>query len=216
VALVYLASGGSKLLDPDWRSGRVLLGRVALYGGQAVAQGVPSAVVEGLSRPGVAALLSALAIGTELGLVVGLWPHRTRALALWWGTWFHLTIEATSRVEGFTWLTLALYALFATPDRHARTLLYDASSARARLGARVVRLADWLRRFEIRTPTSEEARNAPGAALVTVDRNGRRATGLGALAVVARSVPVLFPLWVPIAVLARLARGRAYFCHSGF
>ncbi len=69
--------------------------------------------------------LAKLAIATELFLSVGLWLWRTRVFALWWGVCFHLTIEATSRVEGFTWLTLAMYALFATPDARARTLAYD-------------------------------------------------------------------------------------------
>ena len=32
LALIYVASGGSKLLDPDWRDGRVLLERFRLYG----------------------------------------------------------------------------------------------------------------------------------------------------------------------------------------
>jgi hypothetical protein len=116
VALIYVASGGSKLLDPDWRSGRVIMERLSLYGGQAVDAGVPQGVLDLLSRPAAAHALATLAIATELLLSVGLWPRRTRAFALWWGVWFHLTIEATSRVESFTWLTLAMYALFATPD----------------------------------------------------------------------------------------------------
>jgi hypothetical protein len=120
VSLVYLASGGSKLLDPDWRSGQVLLERFHLYGGQAVAAGVPSALVDALSRPPVTALLAALAIATELFLSAGLWLPRARLFALAWGLWFHLSIEATSRVEGFTWLTVAMYALFVTPEVRAR------------------------------------------------------------------------------------------------
>ncbi len=43
VSIVYLASGGSKFFDPDWREGRVLATRVALYGGNAVNAGVPRA-----------------------------------------------------------------------------------------------------------------------------------------------------------------------------
>jgi len=120
VSIIYLASGGSKLLDPDWRSGRVLLERFRLYA-QSIegSGGVVGWLVEQGSRPDVAGLLAALAIATELFLAVGLWSRRTRMLALCWGVLFHLAIEATSRVEGFTWLTLAVYALFLTPDMRA-------------------------------------------------------------------------------------------------
>jgi hypothetical protein len=201
VATVYLASGGSKLLDPDWRSGRVILTRFALFGGRAVDAGVPSALVGWFSRPEVGGALAAMAIGTELLLVVALWPRRTRAFALWWGTGFHLTIEATSRVEGFTWLTLAMYALFATPDVRARAVRFDASVARQRSLARAIGALDWLARFEI----APRGPGMPGRGLAVVDRDGRELAGLRALAAVARCVPVLFPLWVPLAAIARVA-----------
>ena len=124
VSIIYLASGGSKLLDPDWRSGRVLLERFHLYAQSTEGSGgLVGWLVELASRPGVAGLLAALAIATELFLAVGLWSRRTRVFALCWGVLFHLAIEATSRVEGFTWLTLAVYALFLTPDMRAWRLL---------------------------------------------------------------------------------------------
>jgi hypothetical protein len=124
VSIIYLASGGSKLLDPDWRSGRVLLERFHLYAQSPEgSDGLVGWLVELASQPGVAGVLAALAIATELFLAVGLWSRRTRVLALCWGVLFHLSIEATSRVEGFTWLTLAVYALFLTPDMRAWRLL---------------------------------------------------------------------------------------------
>lgn len=122
VSIIYLASGGSKLLDPDWRSGRVLLERFRLYGGQALDAGVPGWIVDRISTPGLAGALAALAIVTELFLAVGLWSRRTRLFALAWGIGFHLVIEATSRVEGFTWLTLAAYLLFVNTDDRARNV----------------------------------------------------------------------------------------------
>ncbi len=204
VALIYLASGGSKLLDPDWRSGRVLMARLTLYGSQAVDAGVPQGVIDRLSEPGTARTLAALAIATELLLTVGLWPRRTRAFALWWGVWFHLTIEATSRVEGFTWLTLAMYALFATPDARARKLVYDASRPRERTLARAVAWLDWLTRFEVRPRPGGEADRG----IVVIDRDGTRATGLCAVAAVARCIPLLFPLWLPLEALAALGPAR--------
>ncbi|HEY5147683.1 MAG TPA: HTTM domain-containing protein [Polyangiaceae bacterium] len=213
VSLVYLASGGSKFFDPDWREGRVLATRMALYGSNAVNAGVPRSVVAWLADPDVASGLAKLAIATELFLSVGLWLWRTRVFALWWGVCFHLTIEATSRVEGFTWLTLAMYALFATPDARARTLAYDPARLAHRVVARAVAWLDWLARFRLApalpgASTSTERRMTRG--MTVVDRDGTRATGLGALAAIARCTPLFFPLWLPLAAVARVlqALGR--------
>jgi hypothetical protein len=112
LSIIYVASGASKLLDPDWRSGVVLLERFHLYASQAIAAGVPERVMNALAQPSAASVLAKGAIATELFLAVGLWPARTRLFALCWGTGFHLIIEATSRVEGFTWLVLASYLVF--------------------------------------------------------------------------------------------------------
>jgi hypothetical protein len=115
LSIIYLASGGSKLLDADWRSGLVLLERFHLYASQAIAAGVPAGVMDALARPATASVLAKGAIATELFLAFGLWPARTRVLALCWGAAFHLVIEATSRVESFTWVVLASYLVFVTP-----------------------------------------------------------------------------------------------------
>jgi hypothetical protein len=199
VSIVYLASGGSKLLDPDWRGGRVLLERFRIYGPQALEAGIPGWIVERLSQPGVTAVLAALAIATELFLAVGLWSRRTRVFALWWGVWFHFAIEATSRVEGFTWLTLAVYALFVTPDARARRLFFDPASARGRWTARAVGRLDWFARFDVAPQVSEFA---PHPVFVVL-RDGTRVTGAAALAAIARCVPLLFPAWLPLALIAR-------------
>jgi hypothetical protein len=42
---------------------------------------------------------------------------------------------------------------------------------------------------------------------VIVRRDGSRATGIRALAMVARCVPLLFPLWAPLALLASFTKG---------
>jgi hypothetical protein len=206
LSIVYVASGGSKLLDPDWRAGRVMLERFRLYAQQAIDAGVPGRVVEWMSRADITSALAKMAIATELLLAVGLWSRRARVFALWWGVWFHLTIEATSRVEGFTWLTLAVYLLFVTPDVRARKLFFDASSAMGRLGARGVALLDWLARFQIEPLAPDAA--GKGHAVLVVLRDGTRVSGLGALAAVAGCTPLLFPLWAPLVALARLLRAR--------
>jgi hypothetical protein len=232
LCIIYLASGGSKLLDGDWRGGQVLRERFRLSQAAAAGAGVPDVVIEALSRPAVTCGLATVAIVTELLLPVGLWGRRTRALALWWGVGFHLAIQATSRVEAFTWLTLVVYALFATPDVGGRALLYDASRASGRAAARGVRWLDWLARFRYealgsarspesgaehrrgsaRSPESgaEHRRGSARspAAVVVVDRDGTRSTGVAALALIARCTPLLFPIWVPLAIVARVARGK--------
>jgi hypothetical protein len=208
VSLIYLASGGSKLLDPDWRSGAVLLERLRLYGSQAVAAGIPASVVDWISQPAATSGLAKLAIATELLLAAGLWSRRTRVMALWWGVGFHLAIEATSRVEGFTWLTLAMYGVFATPDVRARRFFYDRSRTKGRLYARVVMLLDWLSRFEVKAWEPDDVKK--GHSVVVVRRDGSLATGLGALAMVARCTPLLFLMWAPLAFAASFTeRGDA-------
>jgi hypothetical protein len=205
LCIVYVASGGSKLLDADWRNGLVLGDRFARYGYQALAKGVPRELVELLSQPLATSALAKLAIATELLLAVGLWPRRTRAFALWWGVGFHLTIEATSQVETFTWLTILMYALFATPDVRARKLFFDPSRGKGVVIARFVVLFDWLARFEVR-PWEPDALKG-GHTIVVVRRDGTRATGVRAFAMVARCVPVLFPLWGPLALVASFTKG---------
>jgi hypothetical protein len=205
LSIIYIASGGAKLLDPDWRAGLVLGNRLALYGHQALEHGVPSCVVAFFSQPDVTSALAKLAIGTELFLAAGLWFRRTRIPALWWGVWFHLTIQTTSSVEGFTWLTLAIYGLFVTPDVQARKLFFDPTRIKGKGLAILVGMLDWFARFEIKPWAPDALRT--GHALVIMRRDGSRATGVRALAMVARCVPLLFPLWAPLAFLASFTKG---------
>jgi hypothetical protein len=205
LSLIYLASGGGKLLDADWRDGLVLADRLTRYSGQALSRGVPAAIVDLLANPTGGSALAKIAIATELFLAIGLWSRRTRVYALWWGVWFHLTIELTSRVELFTWLTFAAYALFVTPDVHARKFFFDPSRPKAALYARLVRLLDWFARFEVVAWQPDALRT--GHSLVIVRRDGSRATGVRAFAMVARCIPALFPLWAPIALWASFTKG---------
>ena len=207
VSMIYVASGGSKLLDPDWRDGKVVLERLVMSAQMAIDRGVPVSVMDWLCKPDVAGALSELAIATELLLSVGLWLRPTRVFALWWGIWFHLTIEATSRVEGFTWLTLAVYVLFAAPELRTRKVVYDASRPGARAVARAIASIDWLARFEVKAWPKDDVRRGRG--VVVVREDGSHATGIHALVMVARCTPLLFPAWAPLAAAASLARKPA-------
>ena len=197
LSIVYLASGGSKLLDPDWRGGLVIGDRLARSTALAVSKGVPVDFVRFLSNPAVASGLSKVAIATELFLAVGLFVPRTRFFALWWGGMFHATIEVTSKVELFGWLTLTIYVLFARPTLREREVLYDESRSLGSFVATAVRALDWLVRFEVST----DAARCEGHVFAVVDRDGTKATGLAAVALLARAIPLLFPLSVPLYVV---------------
>jgi hypothetical protein len=110
----------------------------------------------------------------------------------------HLTIEVTSKVELFTWLTLAAYALFARPALRERILYYDEDRATGVLMMRAVRFLDWLARFEVRADKGR----AGGSAFAVVERDGSSATGVRGFARIARATPLLFPLSVPLFVAA--------------
>ena len=157
-----------------------------------------------LSQPASTSALAKLAIATELFLALGLWMRRTRVFALWWGVMFHLTIEVTSKVEIFTWLTLTTYVLFATPDEHARKFFFDPLRTKGVFYARLVSALDWLARFDVKPWDPDDLRR--GHSIVIVRRDGTRATGVRALAMLARCVPILFPLWAPLALLATFTK----------
>ena len=203
VSIVYLASGGSKLLDPDWRSGVVLADRIVRHAHLAVAAGVPRSVVDALARADASSALAKLAIMSELVICVGLWLRPTRVVVLWWGLWFHVTIQLTTNVETFTVLTLAMYGAFATPDFHARKLRYDPSRFWGKTAGVLVPLLDWLGRFEVK---AWEPDDQPGHSLVVVRRDGERVTGIRAFAMITRCTPLLFPLWAPVALIASFTR----------
>ena len=203
ISIVYLASGGSKLLDPDWRGGLVLADRIARHAHLAIAAGVPRKVVDLLGQEGSASALAKLAIMTELVLCAALWIRPTRVVAMWWGVWFHITIQLTTKVETFTLLTLAMYGVFVTPDYHARTLRFDPSRFWGKTAGTLVPLFDWLGRFEVKPWQPDDH---PGHSVVVVRRDGGRVTGVRAFAMVARCVPLLFPFWAPIALVASFTR----------
>lgn len=198
VSLVYLASGGSKLLDPDWRSGAVLADHVA----RATPHGVPGLLAH-LARDDAASALAKAAIMTELLLCVAVWIRPARAVALWWGLWFHLVVQLTTPASTFTILQLAMYGVFVTPDFHARTLRFDPSRPWGRTASVVVSVFDWFGRFEVKPWEPDDQR---GHSVVVVRRDGASVTGIRALTMIIRCIPLLFPLWAPLALVASFTR----------
>jgi hypothetical protein len=196
VSLMYLASGGSKLFDSEWRGGQMMLEMIRAFSRTMHDRGVPEGIVRAMQTPLGASLLAKGAIGTELALAGLLWSPRTRRLAIWVGLVFHVTISQITPVRLFTIEMLLVYLLFATPDVGARTIRYD---PKRHTIVNVVEGLDWLRRFTLAPST--------GADLVLVDRDGREKRGLRAAAVVFGALPAIFVLW-PFAAAVAAALGR--------
>jgi hypothetical protein len=191
LSLVYVASAGSKLLDPDWRTGHVIADGIARFGREAMARGVPPWCIDLLMTHWVASLAAKAAIATELSIGLGVWSRRLRAPALWLGLVFHGTIELVTTVGIFGWLMVLSYTAFATPETETR--LFRFASPRQR---RLVATLDWLRRFRYEAAPVTSA----------VDRGGETYSGLAAAALVARATPLLFPLWPLLWIASRFRR----------
>jgi hypothetical protein len=202
ISAIYLASGGGKLLDPDWFAGQTMWVRF-VDGIDTLARAgwaIPEWLRTFASAPWVASLASKAAISLELSLGFGLWWRRTRVVALWAGVMFHFGIEVSSRVELFSWLMGAGYvAAFVTPELRERTLRIDPSWRFARALRRAVSLLDWLARVRL-----EEGREGLAGPVVLVDRGGERLNGLAAAAGVARVIPAFFVFWGPLALVSKL------------
>jgi hypothetical protein len=202
ISAIYFSSGSGKLLDPDWFGGQTMLVRFT-DGIEKLAQDgwpIPKWSIGLASAPWFASLASKSAILLELSLALALWWRRTRVVALWAGVVFHFGIEVSSRVELFSWLMAAGYvAAFVTPELRERTLLIDPSWRFARALQRAVPLLDWLARLKL-----EMGQGAHPGRVVFVDRGGERATGLAAVAAMARVIPVFFIFWGPLALLSKL------------
>jgi uncharacterized membrane protein YphA (DoxX/SURF4 family) len=201
VSIVYLASGSSKLVDRDWRSGQVLYDRLVRYGGAAVDSGVPARVVAFFQQESVASFLAKGAITTELFLAFALQTRRLRIPALFVGLIFHAMIELSARVELFSFTTLAAYLLFATPDYHARTLRFDPLRKKSVALAWAVRALDWLARFDVAPWTPDAV--AKSRSFVVTDRDGAPCTGFHAVMTLMRALPLTFPLWAILVPFAR-------------
>lgn len=199
VSLIYIASGGSKLLDPDWRDGTVMGLRLLGAVHKVRELGAPQKLLHWMGTPGAGSFAAKGAIATELFLAIGLWLRPTRVVALWWGFMFHMWIEITAKVELFSWLTIAMFAVFVTHDTEGRTFLFDSNRSKGKILARLVKLFDWLARFEVKPWSSDSLEK--GHSVVVVRRDGSFATGMYAFLMATRCLPILFPLWAPTALV---------------
>jgi uncharacterized membrane protein YphA (DoxX/SURF4 family) len=193
VSSVYLTSGGTKLLNPDWRSGRVLWDRMARTQHLIPFDGALRDLV--LSRA-FHHVLSPAAIAVELFLGVGLWLHRTRLPAIWVALAFHVSIELTASVQTFSYTAIAALLLWVTPATRDRTLTAD------KRFAGVVRRLDWLGRFDI---TEAPATGSPAR---LIDRDGTTRSGRAARLTALSRLPLLFAVVAPALALDRIRERR--------
>ena len=184
VALVYIASGFSKLIDPDWWGGTVT--RLRVVAGVDRLGWLPDSVVNLLLDPDFHAWAAKAIVLTELFIGVGLLWRRTRYAAVWVAIPFHLSIEATAAVQVFTWAALAALVIWVTPLAHDREVTVG------RRWANVIRALDWTGRF---TFVESEKR------IVVVDRDGAVRQGATATRLVASRLPLTFPIAAPLALL---------------
>jgi hypothetical protein len=197
VSLVYLTSGISKLVDPDWLSGVVLWDRAVRY--QHVLDPLPSWGVDLLTWRGLYWLVAPAAVLTELCLGVGLWFGRTRLAAVWLAIAFHLSIEISARVEVFSYAAIAALVIWVTPVARDRVVRLRPDDAAPRLLATALRTLDWFGRFR-----TEPARQGD-AAVTVIDRDGRAVTGRPAVRLILTRLPLTFPVAVLLSTRERPA-----------
>ncbi len=111
---IYAASGMSKLLDPDWFSGKVSWGRLIEKEAN-VRAALPNGIEDLVLNRDFHTFAAKLIIATELFIAGGLWWRRTRRLAIFVAVCFHIGIEFTARVQIFSYLGIAVLFIWADP-----------------------------------------------------------------------------------------------------
>jgi Vitamin K-dependent gamma-carboxylase len=203
VSLVYIASGTSKLLDPDWIGGLVLWDRVVRYQHVLVPTPVPDWGIDLLTSRWLYFIVGPAAVATELFIGIGLWSMRTRLAAIWVALLFHMSIEISASVEVFSYAAIAALAIWVTPVTRDRVVRLPAGRA-AGLGL-LVRATDWFGRFDV-------VSTGDGSTGITVeDRDGTVLGGTRALALVGSRLPLTFLFAAPcrLVTVARGGRPRA-------
>lgn len=114
-SVVYLASGVSKLVDPDWFGGAVTWGRV--MAGRAQLAGLPSWLQSALVDREVHTWAAKAIVLTELFIGVGLWFRPTRYPAVAVAVIFHIAIGLTAAVQVFSYLAIAVLIIWLAPGR---------------------------------------------------------------------------------------------------
>ena len=192
-AVVYGASGLSKLIDPDWFGGTVTWHRVVQVRDRLDASPLPGWAVSLLADRSFHTVTAKLIVMTELFIAIGLWWRATRYAAVWVAVCFHLAIEVSASVQVFSYLAIAALVIWAVPSTRDRVVAIDPANPRHRRLVPVIGALDWLARFRVVDGPS-------GAPVTLTDRDGSVATGPPAVARVLSRLPLT--AWFALPTLA--------------
>jgi hypothetical protein len=182
VAVVYAASGVSKLLDPDWFGGVVTRLRVERDVDAVAGAGVPDWIVDIVRSEPFHIVFAKVTVATEIFIGLGLLHRRTRWVAVWLAIPFHVAIEMTADVQLFSYAALAALVIWVRMAPASRTLQVPGRFLRP-----VVRLFDWTGRLEVNE----------GPELLLVD-DGRRLPGRDAVLRTLTLLPATFWFALPV------------------
>jgi hypothetical protein len=201
---IYMASGSSKLINPDWWSGLVTYSRVHRFRGMLEASIAPDWLVALVTDRGFHHGFGKVAILTELLIAATLVFPATRRAGIWVAIVFHLGIGIGLQVEVFSYLAVAATLIWATPRTRDRVLIFDERRPGGRLLAFCARRLDWLARLQLRPhrgtgePAGASGRASDSAPIVTlIDRDGRTLTGAPAARLALSRCPLLFVAIAP-------------------
>ena len=206
VVMVFLASGWSKLIDPDWWGGTVIMLRFVDGREAAASSGLPDWFLDVIVTEGFNSGFAKLAVLTELAIGLGLIFRRTRLAALWLEVAFHVSIEVVFSVQVFSYIALAAMVIWVTPSARDREIVLRGRSRSVRLIRWATRWLDWTSRFVVTAAAGE------GAPITLVDRDGSRSEGTSAALMVLTRLPVTFWFVAPlhgIGVARRRLRERS-------
>jgi vitamin K-dependent gamma-carboxylase len=198
-AAIYGASGVSKLVDPDWFGGTVTWQRVVRARGDMDAW--PDWVVSLLTDRSFHTGAAKFIVLTELFIAVGLWWRGTRYAAVWVAVAFHVSIEMSASVQVFSFLGVAVLAIWAMPSTRDRVVRIDPTAGRHRRLRALVRGLDWLARFRVEPAP-------PGSGLEVVDRDGTTFRGAPAAVVALSRLPLTAWFALPALLLPSFRRAR--------
>ena len=201
-AMVYGASGLSKLVDPDWFGGRVAWDRMLEQRANLENSPLPDWAISILTDRTFNGFAAKVVVLTELFIAVALWSRRTRYAAVWLAVVFHVFIELSASVQVFSYLAIAALLIWAVPSTRDRVLIADPDAPNARRLVATVRALDWLARFRIETAP-------PGTPLQVVDRDGTTFERGDATVFVLSRLPATAWFALPLVPFARRARARA-------
>ncbi len=188
VCTPYIASGASKLIDPDWWGGAVMRDRILRFRHVAEHKGVPTELIDPIASVQFNAVFWKFIVLTELFIGLGYWFGRTRVAAMFMALSFHVIIEVTSTVSVFSYLGICATLIWVTPAVRERVVWAPAKTARR------IRWLDWLARFDVQTHEGE---------LKVRDRDGTEYKGREARWLVRSRLPLLMPWFAPMLLRIR-------------